>query len=59
MKADIAAEVDAMNGAAGEFDESRDGLAHDGSVEMTDVEDLERVRIGEFRDDIFAFIFVA
>lgn len=32
MEADVAAEVYTMNGAAGVFDEARDGLAHDRGV---------------------------
>ena len=58
MEADIAAEVDAVNLAAGEFDEFGDGFAHDARVEMTDMEDFEGVRVGEFSDDGFVSIFI-
>lgn len=58
MEADVAAEVYTVNGAAGVFDEARDGLAHDRGVEMANVEDFEGVGVGEFGDDIFIFICV-
>ena len=59
VEADVAAEVDAVDGAAGEFDETRDGFAHDRGVEVADVEDFEGVGVGEFGDDDFAGICVA
>ena len=58
METDIAAEVDAMNGAAGEFDELGNGLAHNTGVEVSDVKNFKRVGVGEFGDDGFARICV-
>lgn len=58
MEADVAAEVDAVDGAAGEFDEPGDGFAHDGRVKVADVEDFEGVRVGELGDDDLARIFI-
>ena len=59
VEADIAAEVDAVDGAAGVFDELGDGFAADGRVKVANVEDFERVGVGEFGDDDFAGIFIA
>lgn len=51
METDVAAEVDTVDGAASVFDEARDGFAHNRGVKVTNVKNLERVRIGEFGDD--------
>lgn len=59
MEADVAAEIDAVDGGASEFEELRDGFADDGGVEVANVEDFEGVGVGEFGDDDFAFVCVA
>ena len=56
MQADIASKVRTDDFATGSFDEAGDGVADDGSVEMTDVEDFERVRVGKLTDDSLILI---
>ena len=58
MKTDITAEISANNFGAGIFEKSGNGIAHNRSVKVANVENLEWIWIGKFTDDSFAREFI-
>ena len=55
MEADVAAEIGANNLSTGVFEEACDGIPNDASIEVTDVENFERVRVAKFADYCLTF----
>ena len=51
VQTDISAEICADNFAASSFDEARDGVADNRSVEMANMKNFERIGIGKFTND--------
>ena len=58
MKTDVTAEIGADDFGAGVFEEARNGVTDDASVEMTDMENFERIGVAEFADNRLTLICV-
>lgn len=56
MEANVAAEVNAVSGATGGFDEIAHSVTNDGGVEVADMENFEGVGVGIFSNDDLVFV---